>query len=117
MRQRLSRFEQSCKLVGIQLEFANAPILLPDGTRRWYTEEAGVDVAAAVDAAARLWVDGAPFDGLLGFSQDAAIVAAAAMAPAVFPGLRFAILAGAPDAPVDGNNVPAAVPSLHIIFA
>ena len=118
LRQRLERLHQRCKADDIQLDFADAPTLLPDGTRRWY-EENGADAAAAVDAAARLWADGAPFDGLLGFSQGAAIVSKAAIDSIdLFPGLRFAILAGAPYSVACGvADCPSTVPSLHIMSA
>lgn len=120
LRQRLGRFCQRCKATSIDLVFADAPDLLPDGTRQWYSEEGGADAASALDAVGAWWIGGAPFVGLLGFSQGAAVAAAAALSPSRLPGLRFVILAGAPDPPNLTDCGYAAcplseVPSLHIM--
>jgi ribosome-binding ATPase YchF (GTP1/OBG family)/predicted esterase len=99
LRQRLERFCQRCRAASIELVFADAPVLLPDGTRLWYSEEGGNDAASALDAVSAAWTDLGPFVGLLGFSQGAAIAAAVALSPFRLAGLRFVILAGSPDPP------------------
>ena len=58
---------------------------------------------------------------MLGFSQGAAAAVAVAARPVRFPGLKFVILAGAPDLPPpdawdsDFLQLPTGMPSLHII--
>ena len=96
-RQRIQRLEAALRDVAA-LTFVTGPHELPPTDpgsaplNTWYSETSGGSSLAQL---AEIWA----FDGVLGFSAGAATAMAVVARPEQFPGLRFAILAGAPEQP------------------
>ena len=100
-RQRIQRLEAALRDVAA-LTFVTGPLELPPADagsaplNTWYSETSGGSSLAQL---AEIWA----FDGVLGFSAGAATAMAVSTRPKLFPGLRFAILAGAPEQPAPSD--------------
>jgi hypothetical protein len=92
--------------------------------RAWYERQRnGAIIKESVELSLQrieaVWKEAGPFEGLLGFSMGGSMAAIVASLPARFPGLRFIIIAGAPD--LDDRSLgyqlfePPALKSLHLI--
>jgi hypothetical protein len=92
--------------------------------RSWYERQRnGVIIQDSLELSLQrieaAWKEVGPFEGLLGFSMGGSMAAIVASLPARFPGLRFIVIAGAPD--LDDRSLgyqlfePPALRSLHLI--
>jgi dienelactone hydrolase len=124
-RERLDGLCKRCRHGLAELSFVDGPheLLVPGDTattRGWMSDDPE-SLPATLAFLEQQW-SSATFDGVIGFSQGASAAAAMAARPARFPGLRVAIVACCPAAPLpddagwggDAVRLPAPVASLHV---
>eukprot|EP00602_Paraphysomonas_sp_CaronLab_P002150 CAMPEP_0185028482 /NCGR_PEP_ID=MMETSP1103-20130426/14225_1 /TAXON_ID=36769 /ORGANISM="Paraphysomonas bandaiensis, Strain Caron Lab Isolate" /LENGTH=899 /DNA_ID=CAMNT_0027562909 /DNA_START=19 /DNA_END=2715 /DNA_ORIENTATION=- len=130
LRTRLGRLPHKARAVA-KFTIVDAPHLLELKTgdevplRTWFYRDGNQIVEESLQQSLQylegVWRSEGPFEGIFGFSMGGTMTAMLCTMPERFPGIKFVIIGGAPDAPAylldaSGNSkVPTNVRSLHLM--